>query len=91
VNNRLIYSRGKTSDNFNFSLNKESLAIIEKYKDNEKYLFPVILQHKLKGSELLYHLNNRNKRINLYLKQIGTKLEFPEPLTTYVARHTLQP
>ena len=88
VNNRLIYSRGKTSDNFNFSLNKESLAIIEKYKDNEKYLFPVILQHKLKGSELLYHLNNRNKRINLYLKQIGTKLKFPEPLTTYVARHS---
>ena len=85
---RLIYARSKTEANFNLELNKQSLEILNRYETEGEYLFPLIIQPKLKGFDLMTHINDRNHHVNRYLRNIGKKLELEFPLTTYVARHT---
>jgi site-specific recombinase XerD len=88
-NGRLRYYRGKTHDFFNFKLNDESLAILDKYKDAKPYLFPIIQKKKfLTILELERHILCRKSTLNYTIVNIGEKLNLPIRLTAYVARHS---
>ena len=84
-NDRLVYSRGKTADKFNYKLCPQACDILNRYSA-DPFLFPIIT--KPDENVITHFYNNRYHKINHYMKQIGEKLEFPIPLTSYVARHT---
>ena len=89
---RLIYNRSKVKDAaFNWEIGPDARAILDRYtdgKDDEDYVFPVILDPDLKGEELRLHIKTRKKRINERLNIIASNLEIKTNLTTYVARHS---
>ena len=87
-NNRLLYSRAKTGDTFNYPLNDVCLEVLNRHNTNGKYLLPIVLQENLNGMELLTHINNRRSRIGKYMRNIGKNLDLPISLTSYVARHS---
>ena len=88
VHGRLIYSRGKTADKFNYQLNENSLKIIEKYKNQSPiYLFPIILNPGAPPADVQRNVQNRNCQLNKVLKRIGQTVGIGN-LSTYVARHT---
>lgn len=86
-NDRIIYTRQKTGQNFNIKITPKTMAIINKYNnlsDKESYIFPVI---KTKGSEH-HEYRNGMRLMNKKLKIISELLDLNVPLTTYVSRHS---
>ena len=69
------------------------MDILRKYMkvehDSDDYIFPVLKRTIHVTAEQQYARVKRvTKLVNRYLKMIGEYLEFPIPLTTYVARHS---
>jgi len=91
ADNRVTFYRQKTGKLISFQLQPMGIEIIEKYRrqsfNHEDYIFPVLKQN-ITANQQYERVRRVNKLINKYLKNIGKKLEFPIPLTTYVARHT---
>ena len=89
--NRVTFHRQKTGKLISFQLQPMGIEIIEKYRkqsfNHEDYIFPVLKQNTTVNQQY-ERVRRVNKLINKYLKQIGKHLQFPIPLTTYVARHT---
>ncbi len=88
-NGRIVYRRRKTHKIYSVRLTPEAERIFNTYKnDNSKYLLPIFnLDGVTKEGELdAIYLNL--KVCNKYLKKLGTKLELPVKLTTYVARYS---
>jgi site-specific recombinase XerD len=89
------FLRKKTNENIAIPITKNMLPIIEWAKanttNNNKYLLPIITKTKLTGEQLNNHIDRRRKRLNMHLRTIATKLEFPESLlklSSYYARHS---
>ena len=94
VNDRVYYTRSKTSNVLNFSLNAVSKEIIEFFKpftfnDEDDYIFTILNKeiHKT-PTQIKDRIKKVLKRTNKLLKEIGEKAGLEIPLTTYVARHT---
>ena len=92
-NDRMHYSRSKTSKEMNCHIIPEAKRIIDKhFKPNstdDDYIFP-ILNRNIHISEQQIH-NRIHKvlgKVNTNLKTLSTKIGLKTPLTTYVARHT---
>lgn len=92
-NDRLLYTRRKTKENFNIELLPPVKGILEYYKpltyeDNNSFVFP-ILSHSYKMPK---SINNRLDKIlrivNADLKILAKEAGITEKLTTYVARHS---
>ena len=82
----LSYRRKKTNQYIEMSLTKELLHLIEKYKGDSEYLFPILNStdpHRLRRLGQSF-LNKTNRHLN----KIGEILELNIELTTYVARHS---
>jgi site-specific recombinase XerD len=91
--NRVTFHRQKTGKLISFQLQPMAIEIIERYKtqlfNNEDYIFPILKRNiHVTANQQYERVRKVNTLINRYLKQIGEHLEFPIPLTTYVARHT---
>ena len=90
---RIYYTRHKTSKEMTCHLSAQSKAIIEKYAKldhtGEDYIFPILNRHIHKTDRQIYDrvhkvLKHVNKALHEWSRLLGLKVE----LTTYVARHT---
>ena len=88
VIDRIFYSRNKTHQKFSIKLTPQIIEIVKKYndlKEPESYIFPIIIEPE---EDKYLQYQNALRLTNKKLKKLGELLEFPFPLTTYVARHS---
>lgn len=89
VNGRIQYRRKKTKKLYNIKLTPIANEIIEFYKDSHsKYLLPILPENKLSIELQKKVIADKLKQCNKQLKKIGCLLGLPNPLTTYVSRHS---
>lgn len=89
VDNRLIYTRKKTSKLINLPLHERAKAIIERYRSDSKcYLFPILSEFHHTEQQKANRIHKVITKVNKALKEIGEELQLPITLTTYVARHS---
>jgi integrase/recombinase XerD len=87
----LVYNRKKTGSTIIVPLRKETLAIIEFYKnDSSEYLFPILNTfHGTDQTKIKNRIKKVLKKINKRLKEMAHTLELSNTeLTFYVARHS---
>ncbi len=88
VGDRIYYSRQKTAQKLNVKLTEKAWELIRKYstlKGSDAYIFPMILRP---GVREFAQYRNAYRKINTYLKRVGSLAGIEMPLTTYVARHS---
>lgn len=88
LNERINYSRQKTSQKYTIALVEPALEIILKYsnlKNLNEYVFP-LLEHNHSEMHKLYAKRATRNRTKLI--QVGKLLDLPITLTPYVARHS---
>ena len=88
MDGRLVYSRRKTKKIINLPLQQEALDVLEKYKSESEYLFPIFLPYHKTEQQRRNRLHKVITKVNDALKDIGKELGIPIDLTTYVARHS---
>jgi len=88
-------NRRKTNESLSIPITENLKQILTWAKMNStndgEYLLPIITNKKLKGEKLNNHITQRRKRLNMHLRTITEKLEFPEGLlkiSSYYARHS---
>ena len=87
IKNRVItYHRQKTSQCIEVAIIDELDEIINRYKDDSDYVFPILRDVSQVERYRYYRLSV--ERTNRHLKKIGAILGLELPLTTYVARHS---
>ena len=89
INGRLVYNRRKTGRLINLPMQDKALLILNEYKEkNKPYLFPILSTRHETEQQKLNRLHKVITKVNKSLKNIGTELNIPIKLTTYVARHS---
>ena len=89
LNNRLVYSRRKTSKLTNLPMQERAVALLKEYEmKNSPYLFPILTVRHKTEQQRLNRLHKVITKVNKALKTIGEELHIPIKLTTYVARHS---
>lgn len=88
IDKRLIYNRKKTKKLIKLPMQEKALHIIDKYKSDNCYLFPVLSDFHKTEVQKANRIHKVLAKVNKCLKEIGTELNLPIDLTTYVARHT---
>ena len=88
MDGRLVYSRRKTKKIINLPLQQEALEVLEKYRSESDYLFPIFLPYHKTEQQRRNRLHKVITKVNDALKDIGKELSIPIDLTTYVARHS---
>ena len=85
VNGRLIYHRSKTGHLLSVKVEKNMLAIINKYtRKEDDYLFPILKTETFTPKAYWSAL----RMYNLHLKELSAKAGIHVKLTSYVARHS---
>ena len=85
VNGRLIYHRSKTGHLLSVKVEKNMLAIINKYtRKEDDYLFPILKTDTFTPKAYWSAL----RMYNLHLKELSAKAGIHVKLTSYVARHS---
>ena len=91
-NNRLLYTRKKTNENFSIEITKELKTILDYFKpfNNSKndFIFPILNENHISAISKDYRIDKVLKMVNADLKIIAEKTGIEENLTTYVARHS---
>lgn len=90
---RLMYKRNKTKGNFNLSLRKEAIEILDYFKNNEYtendvYIFPIINKNDLTDKQVDGRYRRCLREFNKELKNIAKSVGIKKSLTSYVARHS---
>lgn len=89
IDNRLIYSRRKTSKLIKLPLQPKAIELILKYADPDNlYLFPILSTFHKTEQQQRNRIHKVIAKVNDRLKAIGEELNLPIELTTYVARHS---
>ena len=89
IDNRLIYSRRKTSKLIKLPLQPKAIELIHKYADPDNpYLFPILSTFHKTEQQQRNRIHKVISKVNDRLKAIGKELNLPIDLTTYVARHS---
>lgn len=89
IDNRLIYSRRKTSKLIKLPLQPKAIELIHKYADPDNpYLFPILSSFHKTEQQQRNRIHKVISKVNDRLKAIGKELGLPIELTTYVARHS---
>jgi site-specific recombinase XerD len=86
----LNYIMGKTNNTTKIDLIEKALNILEHYKSNKKYIFPILDESALKLSpENLYKLKqSKAALINRNLKDLADIAEIEINLTSHISRHS---
>jgi integrase len=84
-NGVLTYSRHKSKQLIRIAVTPQMQGLIDKYKTENEYLFPIISGEYASGYQQ-YRLALGH--INRHLKKIAVVADIKVPLTTYTARHT---
>ena len=92
-NNRLIYTRKKTKEQFTIGMLAPAIDILKYYKKiyydgEESYVFPILNETHKTAKSIDYRIDRMLKIVNSDLKEIAKKAKIDEKLTTYVARHS---
>lgn len=86
---RVCFRRKKTGKLYNIKLTAEARRIIKLYDGQHSiYLLPVLPENLLTPVQQKKFISEKLKQCNKYLKRIGNAIGLPEPLTTYVSRHS---
>lgn len=88
IDTRLVYTRKKTKKLIKLPIQDKALEIVEKYKSDNIYLFPILSGFHKNPQQKANRVNKVLRIINKSLKEVGEELNLPIDLTTYVARHT---
>ena len=88
MDGRLVYSRRKTKKIINLPLQQDALDVLNKYRSESDYLFPIFLPYHKTEQQRRNRLHKVITKVNDALKDIGKELGIPIDLTTYVARHS---
>lgn len=89
IDNRLIYSRRKTSKLIKLPLQPKAIELTQKYADPDNpYLFPILSTFHKTEQQQRNRIHKVIAKVNDRLKAIGEELNLPIELTTYVARHS---
>lgn len=88
IDTRLVYTRKKTKKLIKLPIQDKALEIVEKYKSDNIYLFPILSGFHKTPQQKANRVNKVLRIINKSLKEVGEELELPIDITTYVARHT---
>lgn len=81
----ISYARRKTGQPLQVRIVEPLQALIDKYRNAGEYVLPILSS----GSKSLYNeYRSGLKRYNAHLKNLSEKLQFSQPLTSYVARHS---
>ena len=92
-NERVYYSRSKTSKEMSCHLMPEAKRIIDKYSypynADEDYVFPILNKHiHITEQQVFNRVHKALGKVNINLKTLSAMIGLKTPLTTYVARHT---
>lgn len=90
-NDRIKYTRSKTSGNFNIKVSPPLQEILDYFKSEYTYtgfVFPVLSDFHQSESQIKYRVRKCLKQYNGQLKEVADILKINIPLTSYVARHT---
>ncbi len=90
---RVYYSRHKTQKLLSCRLSEQAGGIIERYTapshTPEDYIFPILDRGThITDRQIFNRIVKVLRKVNNALKEIGTDVGLPFPLTTYVARHS---
>ena len=88
---RIYYTRSKTSHNFQVKIIQPVQEILDFYKEypsNTNYIFPILLKENLSPSQIENRKNKVLKQYNYGLKKIGSLAKINKSITSYVARHS---
>lgn len=89
IDDRLIYSRRKTGKLIKLPLQGKAIELIHKYRQfDNPYLFPIFSKFHSTDQQKANRVHKVITKVNKCLKEIGTELNLPIDITTYVARHT---
>ena len=88
MDGRLVYCRKKTKKIINLPLQAEALEVLEKYRSDSEYLFPIFSAFHKTEQQKRNRLHKVITKVNDALKEIGKELGITIDLTTYVARHS---
>ena len=88
MDGRLVYCRRKTKKIINLPLQQDALDVLNKYRSESDYLFPIFLPYHKTEQQRRNRLHKVITKVNDALKDIGKELGIPIDLTTYVARHS---
>lgn len=91
--NKLIYTRKKTKENFIIGLLPPALEILDFYKSNgpnsnNDYVFPILNDTHITAKSIDYRIDKVLKGFNKDLKTIAELAGIREKITSYVARHS---
>ena len=92
----LVYKRQKPERSARFifiQISEQIQILLDWFKNNspliDDYLVPIVSIEGKEGDKLYEHIRNRNKKFNIHLKSLATKLKFEGvKLTSYVSRHS---
>lgn len=86
IDNDIIYNRAKTGASVRIRITNGMRLLLNKYRGkNGRYLFPILLKEAGTLHEEYKAILNK---YNTHLKEIGSRLQIPIHLTSYVIRHT---
>lgn len=83
------YKRRKTHKLVYFEITEDLQDILDDYKGQGEYIFPVLLIHHDTEEKKHHRIKTALKKVNKELRLIGEELGIDAYLTFYVARHTL--
>lgn len=91
---RLVYLMNKNKKGKDLKLSKDSLAILNKYKEDSKgkkiFIFPFLEDEYINYNEkaLFSKVQSNTTYINLDLKEIAMKAKIDKNLTSHISRHS---
>jgi integrase len=92
LNDRLIYTRSKTKEQFNIQLLEPAITILDHYKSisqsKNDYVFPLLSTDHKTPQAIFNRKVKMLREINKNLKAVGKLAGIKSELTTYVARHS---
>ncbi|RXG24288.1 site-specific integrase [Leeuwenhoekiella aequorea] len=85
---RIHYQRSKTKGNFIIKILPPVQEVLDYYKDNPYYVFPILLKRNMTPNQIDNRKRKVLKRYNKDLRELGKLAGVNKIITSYVARHS---
>ena len=85
---RLVYIREKTGKRFSMELVPNAIQIINKYRSDNKYIFPLLMTNHNSGTAKYNRIKKMREQVNFNLHKVVKEAGLNKTITFYVARHT---
>ncbi len=85
---RIHYQRSKTKGNFTIKILPPVQEILDYYKGNPHYVFPILLRRNMTPNQIDNRKRKVLKKYNKDLRELAAMAEIQKTITSYVARHS---